>query len=289
MEDVEAKIERLSQECEQLKAQMSNETPAFSTLFDEVSAGKMYKMSRLAELVKKQRKLTPTQQAYLFRQYRIDCLTGCDAADSTALAMLMLGNENLSRWMVKRVASEASISRREMVEIELDNVLRRAIDGYDVDCGVNFSTYAYTAFVRALKKMKVQIETISTETKVENKLTINDVIGDNDEFIDEYTQKDYKRYVWGLLGYFNDRAQFITMAYLGKYCEPMTYAEIGAILGVSGSYVSEVMRAVIRNIRKMERTSRVDELRPSLARDKYHLLTCAEFNERLQAEAVRKQ
>lgn len=284
--DVQAKIAQLNCECAQLKAKMSKETPQFSDLLDEIYAGKQCKIDALAKLVERQSKLTPTQQAYFFRQYRIEQLTNADISQSVALAMLILGNTNLTRYVIKKIAPTASLLRREILQMEFDDALRRAIDTYDIEFGVEFSTYAFRVCVMALQRIKPEVKVVSDTTPVEGGTTLENTLGAPDEFIEDFVQADYRNYIWQLLGYFNDKCQFVTMAHLGKYCEPMTYAEIGEILGVSGSFVGKVVREVVRQIGKMANDPEYSsQLKESVKRKEYHLLTCEEFCSKLSTQS----
>lgn len=285
LNDVPNRIAQLDDKCSVLKTQMSEETPEFSALLDEVCSGKEHKMSNLVKLVEMQGKLTATQQEYLFRRYGIERLTGVDTSTSVALAILILGNKNLTRRFIKRYAPNANSWMQERLEIIMDDALRRAIDAYKVEYGTAFSTYAFKSFYMAFVTMKPELDMVSSTTQVADNLTLEETIGESDDFFDNFSRKDYAQYVWKSLGYFNDRCQFIIMAYLGKYCEPMSYAEIGEILGISTSAVGHILREMIRTIgRCVKVESNEPTVRTGLSRKEYHLINSREFHNMFKAE-----
>lgn len=284
---VKGKLEQLDKECGELKSKMCEETPNFSALLDEVCAGKEYKLPKLVELIDSQRKLTPTQTEYLFRKYKIERMTGVDVSNSVALALLILGNKNLTRHILNKYAPHANSWDKENIEIELDDALRRAIDTYDVEYGTAFSTYAFKVCYLALTRTKPEVCIVSDSTPITDNLIVSDAIGANDDFFDDFSWEDYAKSVWRLLGYFNDKCQFIVMARLGKYCEPMSYAEIGEVMGISAGSVGYVVREVIRDIGRIEKNlPKKPKLRHSLCREQYHLMNGDEFHNRFKAECT---
>lgn len=276
--DLEGEKER----CARFRQIASDENAEFVNLFDQVCAGKDYKMPRLLSLVENNKKLTINQQNYMFSIYNVERLTGKDVANSCALAILIMGNQNIVNHIMNKKFATFNSHHREKIEMELQDALRRAIDNYSLECGTTFSTFAYKVLLNARAYDSKQIIPLSLDTTVvddDGQIYLESALGYDDEFVSGYAENEIKQSVWELLGYLQPQNQFIVMAYYGKYREPMVLTEIGEVLGITKSRVSQKLAKSLELIRELmdDPKSRVLTKSPQL-QDECKLLTEEEFN-----------
>lgn len=280
-------LEEEQARCEQFRQIAYEENAEFVQLLDQVLDGKDYKLSALLRMVESNKRLTSNQQNYLFSLYNIERLSSKDEANSSVLAVLIMGNQNLINHMLSTRFGSANSYRREKLQMCLQDALRRAIDGYSLDCGTTFSTFAYKTFNNATSTEPKEIIPISLDATTlgyDDDLDLYSMLGDEDEYIADFAEQDYKGRIWSLLGYLPRKSQFIIMAYYGKYCQPMVLSELGSVLHITKSRVAQILTQSLNILRTMiESPDGVRAIKPQQLQDRYRLLTEEEFNAVLSA------
>lgn len=276
-------LEQEQQRCDKYREIAYSENAEFMGLLDQVIDGKDHKMMELLRIIEKNKRLTNNQCNYLFSLYNIERMTGKDVANSSVLAVLIMSNQNLINHMINTKFGSFSNNFKEKMQMTLQDALRRAIDNYNLDMEVSFSTYAYRAFSNAKSIDDKEIVPLSLDTTIagdeQKGLELSDVLGEEDEFIANFAERQAMQDVWGLMGYLHPKNQFIIMAYYGKYCEPMVLTEIGEILNVTKSRVAQVLSKSLELLREMVKDpAHVRLIKSKQIQDRYHLITEEEFN-----------
>lgn len=128
--------------------------------------------------------------------------------------------------------------------------LIKAIDSFDQKKNCSFKTYAtkviYNEILMHLRKWKKWNSHLSLQQPISGEnLTLEDVICDEKDFIDDILmQLDFNE-AFSLLSNLSDREQEILKYYLGFYPPKLTQAEISLKFNLSQSYVSRIVKNAI--------------------------------------------
>lgn len=101
-----------------------------------------------------------------------------------------------------------------------------------------------------IKGYLANADAVSLSKSVGNDITLEDMITDDNRVIDKYEDNELKERVLQLLKELPERDRVVVTLY---YYEELTFKEIGKILGISESRVSQIHTEVINRFRKLLR------------------------------------
>lgn len=279
-------IDKQKQECEALKSKVQAENPEFYNLLEEILKGDSYKIPALIKMVEKNKCLTSLQTEYLIRMYKIENVVDPENNNSSVLAILLLANEGLVIFMIKKIRNfygvSSSIISKEDLEIIAKDSIRTAIDEFSLDLNYSLTTFAYGIFKNDVFKMvnSKKVQAISFDTPIfkgkDSDLVLEDSLGEEDQFITNYVENDFKSYVWGCLGYLKPRYQTIMMLYLGKYNEPMTNQQIADVVHLTKSRVSAITKTCFELMKEIVKEDK--KVKSALCQDTCRLISKNEFD-----------
>lgn len=281
-------FEEEKKRCAKFRQIAYEEDAEFINLFDQIYAGKEYKLPSLLGMIEKKKKLTNNQQNYLFSLYNIERFTGKDLANSCVLALLIMGNKNIVNHILNTKYATFNSYYQEKIEMELQDALRRAIDGYSLESGTTFSTYAFKVLQNARVLNDKQIVPLSLDTTTiddDDSVYMYSTLGEEDEFIEDYAEREIRQDLWKLVGYLKPQNQFIIMAYYGKYRQPMVLTEIGQAMGITKSRASQRLGKSLNLIRQFVSEPQSIAKKSPQQQSEWRLLTEDEFNSILSTSA----
>lgn len=274
-------IEKQKIKINQLRQQITAEDKLFVEQLDRILSGKSWEIERFVKYINKKRGLTNLESEYLFRLLKIEKLNNKDMSKSDVLAILLLCHKHFVYYVIDKIKIPACI-RYDEVLAQVESGLRKAIDGYDVEQEAKFLTYANVVMKNeALMLMRLKrLSVISLEEKVspddKNDITYSQVLAYDDEYIQDFAERDLAERCWRFLGYFNITTQVCIMAHLGKYTKKYTCTEVAQMLNISRSVVSKRITFAIKEMQLMAQDPRY------IIDKKYQLFRYREYKSQVQ-------
>lgn len=278
--------------CNQLRQQIIVEDKLFVGQLDRILSGKTWEIERFVRYINKKHGLTNLESEYLFRLLKIEKLNNKDMSKSDVLAILLLCHKHFVYYVIEKIKIPSHIQYDEVLA-QVEWGLRKAIDNYDVDKQIKFLTYANVVMKNeALMYMRLKrLTIISLEEQVgpnqKNNIVYGQVLATNDEFIQEFDERDLAEHYWKYLGHFNPATQVCIMAHFGKYTNKFTCLEISKKLNISRSLVSKRITFAIKEMQLMAQDPRyiIDKKYHSFCykgyrsqvQETYHLVDKQEF------------
>lgn len=199
--------------------------------------------------------LNNEKNTMLFRQYQQDKLNGVPLEDSEARTLLILGNTRLI-YFVLRSKLERIKYLNDLEEFSVGQIgLIKAIDTFNMDCGVKFVTYACKVIKNEIlmhyRKLRAQNrfaehgfafldEEISNDGNDGTPMRLIDVIGDENNFMEEILDTKEAESIIKNLRYLSRNEAFTIIHFYGLFGNPiMSQGEIGEILNVTRCNVSK--------------------------------------------------
>ena len=199
----------------------------------------------------------------LFNEYKQDRLKGVE--DSDARTLLILGNQRLVFFVLKSKfgldVSDTSIEEVGVAQIGLV----KSVDTFNVECGVNFATYACRVIINEVRmyyrklnnksnygeQTKIFLEDYITDKRVDGApICVGDTLSDDENFIEQVAEQDMFNIAVKNFKYLTKNEVFSIIHYLGLFGqERKSQAEIADMLNISRSYVS---RHISRGLKKLK-------------------------------------
>ncbi|MCI8394489.1 MAG: sigma-70 family RNA polymerase sigma factor [Bacilli bacterium] len=132
--------------------------------------------------------------------------------------------------------------------------LIKALDTYDLNKNILFLTYANTVISNTLKmyfrKYNRSLKEDSLQKNISTKSTLEDIIPDSFDLLDNYLAKEEIADLYQYLSYLDERDQLILKMYFGFYGKISTQQEIANYLHVTQSYISKKIPKIIKQLQK---------------------------------------
>lgn len=179
--------------------------------------------------------------------------------DKNARAVLIERNLRLVSHICKKYYSKTN-DNDDLISIGTIGLIK-AIDSFDYTKGTRLSTYAARCveneilmYFRSLKKQNGEVllgDTIDTD-KDGNPLTIEDVISDDRDIVEEINDKRRWLEVKTFIENMEDEREkeIIILRYGLNNAKPLTQREVAQRLNISRSYVSRIEKKILNDIRK---------------------------------------
>ena len=149
--------------------------------------------------------------------------------------------------------------------------LIKGVDTFDITKNYEFATYAIRCinneilmFLRKNKKHtnNESIDKTLGTDKDGNELKIGNTLYDeNTHFVLDYENKECYKIIREVIMDLNDRDREVIMKYFGFNDEPITQKEIAKLLGLSQSYISKLVKNVLKKISKQLEQKEIIEVR----------------------------
>lgn len=158
--------------------------------------------------------------------------------------------------------------------------LIKGVDTFDITKNYEFATYATRCinneilmFIRRSKKHvnNESIEKILGTDKDGNNFKIEDTICDeNVNFVLDYENEECYKIIREVVMNLNDRDREVIMRYFGFINnETMTQKEIAKLLGLSQSYISRLVKSVVKKVSKELQQKEIIEIRTPIKQKKH--------------------
>ena len=206
----------------------------------------------------------------LTKQEVYDLLDKIKQGDEKARTTLVEHNIRLVLSEVTKKFITVEYDKKDLVSI--GNVgLMKAIATFDTSKNVEFSTYAIRCidneilmFLRKLKKYENDdsLDRTINHDKTGNELKIEDILSDDTDIVEEYTDNETHRIIREVVKDLPDHDRKIIMLHFGFYNDKThTQREIANMLSISQSYVSRLIRKIVKQIGKILEEKGLIELR----------------------------
>lgn len=298
----EYNLQQLYKIRDELRESLIQKDERFVTQLDEIMFGKSWKVDPYVKYIDQKYKqvLSREQTDYLFCLYEIEKLEQGRLEDSNILAVLILCYERFSKYVIRKLTILPHIDFEDLMG-ELRLYLQTAIESYDFMQEAKFTTYAGNViwclavrYLRTKNDYSLSFDDFAYPNETSNSgLKLADVIGEDDEYLEQYANKDEYGDIWKLLGYFKPSVQFCLIAYSGKYLKPMTQIEMAKLFHKSKQYISFILDSALEELKVMTQNPNYINRRgwttfhkltgkTSQVRLPYHLLSKEEFLDILQ-------
>lgn len=194
--------------------------------------------------------------------------------DMTAREKIINHNIRLVMYEIKKF-SNTSYDLSELVSIGLIGLIK-SVDTFDMSKGLQFTTYSgrcidneILMFLRKNKKYTNNISLDQTigKDKDDKELKVYDTLEDiNSDFVKKYEDNESYKVIRNVINQLPERDKIIVMKHFGFINDkPMTQIEIANELGVTKSYISRVIKKVLKNVNvKLERLRIIDASRKNI-------------------------
>lgn len=284
-------IKQQKQDCDALKSKVEAENPEFYSLMQDILNGKDYKIPAIIEIINKNKNLTHLQTEYLIRLYKIEKVEQPENDNSLVLAILLLANEKWARFITKKTINMYNITKGmisfEDAEIIARDSMRKAIEEFDLNLNFSLTTYASEIFknslfgcINAKRIIPISFKTVVFKGKTDN-LVLEDLLGEDDEYIYAFDENDFKKYVWKCLGYLKPRFQTIMMLYLGKYNEPMSNQQVADLMHLTRSRVASITKGCFEVMREIVKSAQ--NVKSGYCQDSCRLISQQEFEDMVKS------
>lgn len=177
--------------------------------------------------------------------------------DKTARNEIIKHNIRLVINEVKKSFYNNNYDKQELVSIGLIGLIK-SVDSFDTSKNIKFSTYAIKCidneilmFMRKEIKYKNDnsLDMTIGHDSCGNELKVKDVLYDYYDFTTKYDNQESFRSIRKIIFDLPYKDSEIIKKYFGfQDCEPMKQAEIAKFLGISQSYVSRIIKEILKKI-----------------------------------------
>lgn len=206
----------------------------------------------------------------LSKQEVYDLLDKIKQGDEKAIERLASHNIRLVLLEVTGKFSTVEYDKKDLVSI--GNVgLMKAITTFDTSKNVEFSTYAMRCidneilqFLRKFKKYAndESLDRTISQDKNGNELKIGDILSDDTDILEEYTDNELHRIIREVVKNLPDRDRKIIILHFGFYNnETHTQKEISKMLSISQPCVSRIISRIVKQVGEILEENGLIELR----------------------------
>ncbi len=149
-------------------------------------------------------------------------------------------------WLPRSVRDKYKKASKSLSELDMDSV-----NGEKYARAINMSISEF----EQIKGYLANAEAVSLTRAIGEDMTLEDVIGSDSEVIEQFEDEELKGQLVKILKQLADRERMVVTLY---YYEELTFKEIGKVLGISESRVSQIHSEVISKLKEQFR--RVVEL-----------------------------
>lgn len=182
------------------------------------------------------------------------------SGDLKAREDLIIHNMSLVKYIVSHNFQGNSVYDEMDDFISIGTIgLIKAIDTFDITKNIRFSTYATRVIMNEilmyLRKWKKYNHHLSLNQMIyhedsEKEITLEDIITDQDNFIDNIIFQLEAQEMLALLSNLNNKEQEILKYYFGFYPPKLNQFEIAQKFHLSQSYVSRIIRKAILKLQE---------------------------------------
>jgi len=197
--------------------------------------------------------LTNDNVMKLFQQYHADRNNGIPKEESVARTLLIMGNIKLVYFVLKDKI-KIPFPNESMDEFSIGKIgLMKSVDTYRTDTEAKFSSYAIKVISRDIfmhyRKINsvqntINREAVSLDDVVQtpydrNELTLEDMIADDENFVQEYEDRDGVETAYKNMKYLKPKEQIAIIYTFGLFGKPvLKQREIAEIVGTTRSVIS---------------------------------------------------
>lgn len=172
--------------------------------------------------------------------------------------MLEKYNRNLIYHVLKK--NNLYYRKEELYDLGLIG-LTKAINTYNNDKGIRFSTYAYTCIQNEIKqelrkengiKRKANNCTISLNKEINcanDNIELQDLIQSNTNIEEEYEKKETIKELYININKLNKREKKLICYYYGINCDKKNQEELSIMYNISQAQVSRRIKAILKKLR----------------------------------------
>lgn len=187
-----------------------------------------------------------------------DCFEKMKQGDMTAREKIINHNIRLVIGEVVKKYSNTPYDLNELISIGLIGLVK-SVDTFDTSKNLQFATYSSRCIINEIlmfmRKGKKYVNDVSLELPVGkdrdgNDLRIEDTICDNSsDFVSKYEENEIHTIIRKVVNELPEKDKNIIIKHFGFIDDnPMTQREIADELGLSQSYVSRIIKRILKNI-----------------------------------------
>jgi RNA polymerase sigma factor for flagellar operon FliA len=140
-------------------------------------------------------------------------------------------------WLPRSVRDKYKRASKSLSELDMDS-----INGEKYARAINMSISEF----EQIKGYLANAETVSLTRTIGEDMTLEDVIGSDSEVIEQFEDEELKGQLVQILKQLPERERMVVTLY---YYEELTFKEIGKVLGISESRVSQIHSEVISKMK----------------------------------------
>ncbi len=140
-------------------------------------------------------------------------------------------------WLPRSVRDKYKKASKSLSELDMDS-----INGEKYARAINMSISEF----EQIKGYLANAETVSLTRTIGEDMTLEDVIGSDSEVIEQFEDEELKGQLVQILKQLPERERMVVTLY---YYEELTFKEIGKVLGISESRVSQIHSEVISKMK----------------------------------------
>ena len=144
-------------------------------------------------------------------------------------------------WLPRSVRDKYKKAFKSLSELDMDSV-----NGEKYARAINMSISEF----EQIKGYLANAEAVSLTRVIGEDMTLEDVIGSDSEVIEQFEDEELKEHLVKSLKQLADRERMVVTLY---YYEELTFKEIGKVLGISESRVSQIHSEVISKLKEQFR------------------------------------
>ena len=144
-------------------------------------------------------------------------------------------------WLPRSVRDKYKKAFKSLSELDMDSV-----NGEKYARAINMSISEF----EQIKGYLANAEAVSLTRVIGEDMTLEDVIGSDSEVIEQFEDEELKEHLVKSLKQLADRERVVVTLY---YYEELTFKEIGKVLGISESRVSQIHSEVISKLKEQFR------------------------------------
>ncbi len=142
-------------------------------------------------------------------------------------------------WLPRSVRDKYKKAFKSLSELDMDSV-----NGEKYARAINMSISEF----EQIKGYLANAEAVSLTRVIGEDMTLEDVIGSDSEVIEQFEDEELKEHLVKSLKQLADRERMVVTLY---YYEELTFKEIGKVLGISESRVSQIHSEVISKLKEL--------------------------------------
>lgn len=144
-------------------------------------------------------------------------------------------------WLPRSIRDKYKKASKSLSELDMDSV-----NGEKYARAINMSISEF----EQIKGYLANAEAVSLTRAIGEDMTLEDVIGSDSEVIEQFEDEELKEQLVKSLKQLADRERMVVTLY---YYEELTFKEIGKVLGISESRVSQIHSEVISKLKEQFR------------------------------------